>query len=463
MENGSSGFFTNEEESFKRTNSPDNTYVIGEKIYTSEKGFAEVYRLRRAGRLLIGKALRPEYRNDEVAVAALRKEFQIGFAIDLAGAVRTFDMVNHSAIGSFIVQEYCRGVNLRKFMDSGGNISGQHLEFLTKELISCLRSLHAQGIIHRDVKPANIIYDQIQGSVKLIDFGCADSFDQLLFKGEAGTKLYKSEKFTNTPAEDWYALSVCLLELAGHCDDKCAVRRIQAICAKMCTGVSPDTSVRQPRRTKLISSVMLLALIAGLSFYIWQKMSFSNMTQPNSVQDISQKTVVTNPDFTTDSINVNGNAIAVKDVTPANIANITLPIEKVETVKDTQVFDTASRAYKPVKEQKMSDKIREEIWESIVIIGSRVRWEREKKYEELKLKAHYPSNDPEERIFLLTQLCLQERQLFDKQTCVNEIMSRLSPFPVELPADTIKQMAIDYYNYGFRGHIPHISQFQEAY
>ena len=57
-----------------------------------------------------------------------------------------------------------------------------------KQLIQCLKTLHQEGIMHRDIKPLNLMLNS-QGSLRLIDFGCAtDTCDQMI----VGTKVYGS-------------------------------------------------------------------------------------------------------------------------------------------------------------------------------------------------------------------------------------------------------------------------------
>lgn len=126
-------------------------------------------------------------------------------------------------------------------MDRGSKISGETLEKIAHSLIESIRAIHAEGIIHRDIKPSNIIFDEVSGRTKLIDFGCADTFDQLMFKGRAGTELYQNPDFINSSAGDWYALSLCLTELSDHCADRRRVTHIKALCKIMSKGADPST------------------------------------------------------------------------------------------------------------------------------------------------------------------------------------------------------------------------------
>lgn len=279
MKTDSSGFFDAADIEPSKFSLESGNYIIGEEIYSSEKGFTKINLVRRLGRLFIAKSLRAKYREDMVAQSALRKEFEIGFAVDCPGSVRTFDFPTDPELGSFIVLEYCRGENLRQFLTSGRELSGDMLRKVADSLISTLRILHSQGIIHRDIKPSNIIFDEISGSVKLIDFGCADRFDQLMFKGPAGTELYQSDDFANLPAADWYALSLSLSELLGHCSDPKATEYVSSLCAIMRDGRDPEeTSSRRPGRRRLVAYLLgaltvLTILVSSILYYSRQEAS----------------------------------------------------------------------------------------------------------------------------------------------------------------------------------------------
>ena len=284
-------------------------YVLGEKIYVSESGFTQLHLMRRLGRLFIAKSLRREYRGNEVAEAALRKEFQIGFAIDSKGAVRTFDFSTHPEIGSFIALEYCRGVNLRELMESGKEITGRCLENISDSLMETVRAIHGEGIIHRDIKPSNVIYDEMRGDVKLIDFGCADAFDQSMFKGRAGTEFYKSDEFINQPADDWYALSLTLSELAEHCKDRRAVKRVLSRCRNMKKGLSEGTDLKKKRRKRVAiisaAAVILIALLSVFIFFEHDKASKKNTvsyTHQQAIKFIDKKISTTTHDVYVDRL-----------------------------------------------------------------------------------------------------------------------------------------------------------------
>lgn len=449
----SSGFFEEDKDSIKGIDSSDDRYIVGQRIYVSETGFSELYLVRRSGRLFVGKALRPEYRGDNAAEAALRKEFQIGFALDLPGMVRTFDMVSDPEIGSIIVLEYCKGTDLRKFMDSqDSHISGERLEKITHKLISILRSIHDEGIIHRDIKPSNIIYNEINGGVKLIDLGCADAFDQLRFKGSAGTKLYKSEDFKNQPADDWYALSLCLAELAGFCNDKGAKKRVLSSCKTMRRGLSPDAPSKKSSRRWILSLAAVGVLIIGIvSFFLArrdvemisedEKISKDSTLQTEGVREINPNDITPALEKTT----------AADNQTPAESSIVNGDRVKEDRVseKDHSTEDSGAQQDNNGNATDSQEAIRKRVMEEIIKVGNEVYWEREKKFraaDDISLVGKDPA-------FYYSRHYALEAKLFDEKDCTNAILSRLIPFPSELPADTVKAMVNEFYLRRFLGHI----------
>lgn len=266
-----SGYFDGSESVNRILSLASESYIVGERFYVSSRGYTELYYARRSGRLFILKSLRKEFREDAVAIAALRKEYELGFRLDVPGIVKTFDMVSIPQTGLSIVLEHCRGDNLRRLMDAGLTIDGPTLIKISRSLADIIENMHQAGVIHRDIKPSNIVYDAASGNVRLIDFGCADAFDHTLFKGKEGTNLYKSPQFTNTPAEDWYALSLTLKELASHCKEKKASCRVAKECGFMKKGVAPnfnDSPKEKNTRALIAATIAILLTLSGITFYI---------------------------------------------------------------------------------------------------------------------------------------------------------------------------------------------------
>ena len=258
-----SGFFSNDDLSGPAGDGQERYgYVIGKCIYVSETGFSELNLAKKGGRLFVLKALKPEHRFNPVALASLEKEFDITFSLDIHGVTNVFDFIYHPEKGKCLVLKYYSGSNLRELIENGYQFSGKEINAIWHSLISSVREIHRRGIVHRDIKPSNIMYDPETGEVTLIDFGCADTYDQLNFKGLAGTPFYMPEKDAGTPAADWYALSKVFEEICATNNVKSFQRNIKDSLKRMGKGKPPynEPNINGRRRKRLL---IVLVMIVG--------------------------------------------------------------------------------------------------------------------------------------------------------------------------------------------------------
>ena len=120
----------------------------------------------------------------------------------------------------YIVMEYVPGGDLKELIDRRGALSGPELARLGGEVCSGLAHAHDRGVIHRDIKPHNILLDE-NGHAKVTDFGIARALDtsQATLTGAyLGTALYSSPEQLQgqkvTPKSDVYSLGVTLYQAA---------------------------------------------------------------------------------------------------------------------------------------------------------------------------------------------------------------------------------------------------------
>jgi len=118
----------------------------------------------------------------------------------------------------FLAMEYLPGGSLAQRMATGERLTGPQIRHMALDIIGGLEAAHHRGVVHRDVKPANIFFDA-RGTAKLGDFGVAHLVDlgQTQTGGLIGTLAYMSpEQITGAPisiAADLYALGVTLFEV----------------------------------------------------------------------------------------------------------------------------------------------------------------------------------------------------------------------------------------------------------
>jgi len=178
---------------------------------------AEVYRAndRILGREVALKLLKPFASADAELRQRLVREARAAAALELPSVVQVHDV---DATGHFIVMELVKGETLSARLKRGA-LSGPELRALAKSLCSALAAAHDRGIVHRDVKPSNILL--ADGGAKLTDFGVAqvaDSQELTRTGGAVGTLRYMAPEqlrgAKGSPKSDIYSAGVTLFEAA---------------------------------------------------------------------------------------------------------------------------------------------------------------------------------------------------------------------------------------------------------
>ena len=197
----------------------DNRYRIVELI--GEGGMAQVYRGDdlRLGREVAIKILRPQYANERTFVERFVQEARAMAGFSHPNIVNVFD-VGRTGASPYIVMEYVDGIDLRRKLQQEGRLSiGEALE-IARQVAEGVGAAHRKGIVHRDIKPGNILIAS-DGRVKVADFGIARAMADAQHLTEPGvvwgTTAYLSPEQirggTATPASDVYAIGVLLYEM----------------------------------------------------------------------------------------------------------------------------------------------------------------------------------------------------------------------------------------------------------
>ncbi len=191
-----------------------------------EGAFGRVYRGRdrRLARPVAVKVIKPWWTDDPEWAATFEREAQLLARVSDPGIVQIFD-VGHAPEGLYYVSELVDGENLASRLRRGP-LSPREACGLAGQLCRALARAHAQRVVHRDVKPANILLSA-QGRLKVGDFGVAR-----LAEGSTdpngthpptivGTPKYMAPEqgrgLPTTPATDVYSVGVVLYEmLAGE-------------------------------------------------------------------------------------------------------------------------------------------------------------------------------------------------------------------------------------------------------
>jgi eukaryotic-like serine/threonine-protein kinase len=189
-----------------------------------EGTFGRVYRGRdrRLDRIVAVKVIKPWWAEDPEWVAVFERETRLLARVSDPGIVQIHD-VGHAPEGLYYVSELVEGENLHQHL-RGGPLTAGEARAITIGLCEALAGAHAQRIVHRDVKPANVLLQARDGRVKLGDFGVArlaeGTTDGQRPSAIVGTPRYMApEQGRNgqtTPATDVYGVGIVLYEmLAG--------------------------------------------------------------------------------------------------------------------------------------------------------------------------------------------------------------------------------------------------------
>ena len=148
-----------------------NRYTILEELGTG--GMATVYKARCAylQRDVAIKVLRPEYRNDADLVRRFETEARAAASLTHPNIVQIYDVGKEGGI-DYIVMELVDGHSLKELLAEHGPMPWQMAAEVMVKVASALQKAHAKKIVHRDIKPQNILLTA-EGEPKVADFGIA--------------------------------------------------------------------------------------------------------------------------------------------------------------------------------------------------------------------------------------------------------------------------------------------------
>ncbi|MTI69942.1 MAG: Stk1 family PASTA domain-containing Ser/Thr kinase [Firmicutes bacterium] len=148
-----------------------NRYEIVEKI--GGGGMALVYKAkcRLLNRFVAIKILRPEFTNDEEFINKFKRESQSAASLSHHNIVNIYDVGSEDDV-YYIVMEYVKGKTLKKLIREKGKISPKRVINIAIEIAEALNHAHENHIVHRDIKPHNIMVTD-DGRIKVTDFGIA--------------------------------------------------------------------------------------------------------------------------------------------------------------------------------------------------------------------------------------------------------------------------------------------------
>ena len=205
--------------------------ILGDRYELQEPigrgGMATIYRAvdLRMGRPVAIKILREVYSSDPKFVTRFQREARAASLLQHPNIVQVFDY-GQSGESYYIVMEFVEGTDLRHYLKRNGRLSNERAVVIAHDVALGLGAAHKRGIVHRDVKPQNIMLND-DDLVKLTDFGIASVYkdvgaERLTTTGMTlGTVQYYAPEQAQgevvTPAADVYSLGIVMYEmLAGR-------------------------------------------------------------------------------------------------------------------------------------------------------------------------------------------------------------------------------------------------------
>lgn len=195
-----------------------NRYELLEKI--GDGGMATVYKARCTllDRVVAVKILKEEYTKDATLVQKFKSEAQAAARLSHPNIVNVYDVGEDNGY-HFIVMEYVEGTNLKEYIQEAGPLSPDEAVRITLMICDGLTRAHEKGLIHRDIKPHNILLTR-DGTAKVADFGIARAANSvtITYGGDmVGSVHYVSpEQARGDPVNntsDIYSLGCVLYEM----------------------------------------------------------------------------------------------------------------------------------------------------------------------------------------------------------------------------------------------------------
>ncbi len=185
-------------------------------------GMADVYKAldQKLNRYVAVKVMKPEFQSDSTFISKFRREAQAAAGLANPNIVNVYD-VGEDEGSYYIVMELVEGITLKEYIAKKGKLSVREATSIAIQVAMGLAAAHDQGIVHRDVKPQNIIIST-DGKVKVTDFGIARAASSNTISANAmGSVHYSSPEQVrggySDERSDIYSLGITLYEMiTGH-------------------------------------------------------------------------------------------------------------------------------------------------------------------------------------------------------------------------------------------------------
>ncbi len=199
---------------------PFQDYELLDRVGAGAMGTVFKARHKRLSRIVALKVLKPSLARDARYVDRLRREARIVASLSHPNIVTGYDLGEEGGYHYFVM-EFVEGKSLRQLLVEWGMFAEEYVLKVGQQVAAALDHAFARGVIHRDVKPGNILIDE-QGNVKLTDLGLAKGPADLTLTRDGatvGTPQYISPEQARNPHDvdvrsDLYSLGATLYHMA---------------------------------------------------------------------------------------------------------------------------------------------------------------------------------------------------------------------------------------------------------
>ena len=181
-------------------------------------GMADVYKAKdhKLNRNVAVKVLKQEFRDDKTFLSKFRIEAQSAAGLSHPNIVNVYDVGEEHGI-NFIVMELVEGITLKTYIGKKGRLSVREATSIAMQVATGLEAAHNNGIIHRDVKPQNILIS-MDGKAKIADFGIARAASSNTINSSAmGSVHYSSPEQSrggySDAKSDIYSMGITMYEM----------------------------------------------------------------------------------------------------------------------------------------------------------------------------------------------------------------------------------------------------------
>ena len=226
---------------------------------------ASLYLAFKAGKRFLIKTTKD---NTERQNAMLHREYELSIGCDHPHLVHIYTIEEELPFGAGLVMEYIEGRTLDKYLSE--NPTKKERERIFSELLSAVGNLHKRGVIHNDLKPENILITHADNTLKLIDFGLADSEAEYAMRTLGCTPRYASPELQAQSREidarsDIYSIGVLMREIFGTRYHRISDRCCRANAEERYENISALQHAWQNRNRP---QRVLLGVIASLIFIL---------------------------------------------------------------------------------------------------------------------------------------------------------------------------------------------------